>query len=142
VVSTHEDVTEREKLNAELERQHLLVKQQEERLRVQNLQLDAALNNMVQGLAMFDADLRVVLVNNRYAEIEAGSVLLEDSKVEELKGAFEGMRLKQTRVPLKRKNENNVDITGLYAVKLQVAWKADGQEQAKELTFYVYPRQR
>jgi diguanylate cyclase (GGDEF)-like protein len=69
VVSTHEDVTEREKLNAELERQHLLVKQQEERLRVQNLQLDAALNNMVQGLAMFDADLRVVLVNNRYAEI-------------------------------------------------------------------------
>jgi diguanylate cyclase (GGDEF)-like protein len=69
LVSTHEDVTEREELNAQLEQQHLLLKQQEEKLRLQNLQLDAALNNMVQGLAMFDADLRVVLANNRYAEI-------------------------------------------------------------------------
>ena len=69
LVSTHEDITEREKLNARLEQQHLLVKQQEERLRLQNMQLDAALNNMVQGLAMFDADLRVVIANDRYAEI-------------------------------------------------------------------------
>jgi len=41
----------------------------EERLRAQNLQLDAALNNMVQGLAMFDAESRLVLCNRRYAEI-------------------------------------------------------------------------
>jgi len=68
-VTTHEDITEREQLNAQLEQQHLLLKQQEETLRRQNIQLDAALNNMVQGLAMFDADLRVVLANNRYAEI-------------------------------------------------------------------------
>jgi diguanylate cyclase (GGDEF)-like protein len=68
-VITHQDITEREKIDAELDRQHLLVKQQEEKLRVQNLHLDAALENMVQGLAMFDADLRVVLANNRYAEI-------------------------------------------------------------------------
>jgi diguanylate cyclase (GGDEF)-like protein len=68
-VTTHEDISERETLNAQLEQQHQLVKQQEERLRQQNLQLDAALNNMVQGLAMFDADLRVVLANKRYAEI-------------------------------------------------------------------------
>ena len=48
VVSTHEDITEREKLRE---------------------RLDAALNNMVQGVAMFDGDLRLVLANARYAEV-------------------------------------------------------------------------
>ena len=33
------------------------------------MQLDAALNNMVQGLAMFDAEHRLVLANRRYAEM-------------------------------------------------------------------------
>jgi diguanylate cyclase (GGDEF)-like protein len=48
VVSTHEDVTEREKLRE---------------------RLDAALSHMVQGLAMFDGELRLVLANERYAEV-------------------------------------------------------------------------
>jgi diguanylate cyclase (GGDEF)-like protein len=47
-VFTHDDITEREKLHE---------------------RLDAALNNMVQGLAMFDAEQRLVVCNNRYAEI-------------------------------------------------------------------------
>ncbi len=68
-VVTHEDITERQKLNAQLGHQHQLLKAQEERLRAQNVQLDAALNNMVQGLAMFDAEHRVVIANNRYAEL-------------------------------------------------------------------------
>ena len=54
-VGTHEDVTERQKLAATVE--------------TQNVQLDTALNNMVQGLAMFDADYRLVLCNQRYREI-------------------------------------------------------------------------
>jgi diguanylate cyclase (GGDEF)-like protein len=54
-VGTHEDVTERQKLTAIVE--------------TQNVQLDTALNNMVQGLAMFDADYRLVLCNQRYREI-------------------------------------------------------------------------
>jgi diguanylate cyclase (GGDEF)-like protein len=48
VVSTHEDVTEREKLRE---------------------RLDAALSHMAQGLAMFDAELRLVLANARYAQV-------------------------------------------------------------------------
>lgn len=54
-VGTHEDVTERQKLNA--------------MVATQNVQLDTALNNMVQGLAMFDANYRLVLCNHRYREI-------------------------------------------------------------------------
>ena len=69
LVSTTEDITERQKLNARLEQQHQLLKQQEEKLRAQNLQLDAALGNMVQGLAMFDPQQRMVIANARYAEM-------------------------------------------------------------------------
>ena len=68
-VITHEDITERERLNARLEQQNMLLKAQEEKLRAQNVQLDAALNNMAQGLAMFDAEQRLVICNKRYAEM-------------------------------------------------------------------------
>ena len=66
---THEDITERQKLNAQLAEQHQLLKEHETRLSAQNVQLDAALNNMVQGLAMFDAQCKLVLCNGRYGEI-------------------------------------------------------------------------
>ena len=66
---THEDITERQKLNAQLEQQHRWLKEHEVKVRAQNVQLDAALNNMVQGLAMFDAEHRLMLCNRRYAEI-------------------------------------------------------------------------
>jgi diguanylate cyclase (GGDEF)-like protein len=66
---THEDITERQRLNAQLAQQNQLLEAQEEKLRTQNLQLDAALENMVQGLAMFDAAQRIVVCNKRYADI-------------------------------------------------------------------------
>ncbi len=54
-VTTHEDITER--LAAE------------ERVREQTIQLDTALNNMSQGLIMFDADARLVICNRRFMEM-------------------------------------------------------------------------
>jgi len=55
LVSTHEDITEREQLNA--------------RLAVQHMHFDAALGNMVQGLAMYDANQRLIICNRRYLEM-------------------------------------------------------------------------
>jgi diguanylate cyclase (GGDEF)-like protein len=69
LIVTHEDVTERARLSERLEEQHKLLQVQEQQLRTRNLQLDAALNNMMQGLVMFDADQRIVIHNNRYAEL-------------------------------------------------------------------------
>ena len=60
---------ELEAQNAQLAQQHALLKQHEEQLQAQNLHLDAALNNMVQGLAMFDPGHRLVVANARYAEM-------------------------------------------------------------------------
>ena len=40
-----------------------------EQMRLQNLRFDTALNNMSQGLLMFDAQERVVVSNDRYIEM-------------------------------------------------------------------------
>ena len=68
-VTTHQDITERENLNAQLEQQNALLQQREEELKAQNTRFDAAMRNMSQGLCLFDAEQRVVLANGRYAEI-------------------------------------------------------------------------
>ncbi|MBA3855102.1 MAG: hypothetical protein C0503_11860, partial [Gemmatimonas sp.] len=54
-VSTHEDITDRRRY--------------EDALREQNLRFDAALDNMAQGLVMFDADLRILVLNRHYLEM-------------------------------------------------------------------------
>ena len=51
-LSTHEDITE--------------LRRQEETLRSQNLNFDAAINNMSQGLIMFDAAQRLVVCNDQF----------------------------------------------------------------------------
>ena len=68
-VSTHEDITEREELNARLKKQYELGRQQEETLRVRNFQFDTAINNMSQGLCFFDSDHRLIVCNDRFVEM-------------------------------------------------------------------------
>ena len=79
---------------------------------------------------------------SRMAEIEQGSVVVTDKASEELKGEFEGMLLRTTRVPLKKKNEDNKELFGLFSITLELAWKNKGQALSRELNFYVYPRQQ
>ncbi|NJO32450.1 MAG: PAS domain-containing protein [Rhodospirillales bacterium] len=68
LVSTHEDITQQDRLNARIEYQHRLIKAQEERLKAKNL-LATALDNMGEGLCMFDADRRLLVCNDRYAKL-------------------------------------------------------------------------
>jgi diguanylate cyclase (GGDEF)-like protein len=68
-MATHEDITEREAVNARLKRQHELLRQQEETLRIRHLQFNTAINNMTQGLCFFDADQRLIVCNDRYVEM-------------------------------------------------------------------------
>ncbi|MBN8987760.1 MAG: EAL domain-containing protein [Rhizobiales bacterium] len=68
-MSTHEDVTEREELNARLKSQYELLRDQEETLRTRNFQFDTAINNMSQGLCFFDSDHRLIVCNDRFVEM-------------------------------------------------------------------------
>ena len=52
-----------------IERQNRLLKEREVALEDQNSRFDTALANMAQGLAMFDAELRLVVCNKRYADM-------------------------------------------------------------------------
>jgi diguanylate cyclase (GGDEF)-like protein/PAS domain S-box-containing protein len=61
-VATHEDITERT-------RQEKEVLQQATELARINMQFDAALSNMTQGLCMFDGEKRLVVWNERYAQL-------------------------------------------------------------------------
>jgi diguanylate cyclase (GGDEF)-like protein/PAS domain S-box-containing protein len=68
-MATHEDITEREELNARLKKQYELGKEQEETLRIRNFQFDTAINNMSQGLCFFDSDHRLIVCNDRFVEM-------------------------------------------------------------------------
>jgi diguanylate cyclase (GGDEF)-like protein len=68
-MATHEDITEREELNARLKKQYELGREQEEALRVRNFQFDTAINNMSQGLCFFDSDHRLIVCNDRFVEV-------------------------------------------------------------------------
>jgi PAS domain S-box-containing protein len=89
-VSVHEDVTERQRLLEAQQHSEKIVTEQKR-------QLDAALNNMTQGLCMFDPEGHIVLSNRRYNEMMGqsaeqlqGLLLLDLMKNRRVSGAFGG----------------------------------------------------
>jgi diguanylate cyclase (GGDEF)-like protein len=68
-MATHEDITGPQKMSVRLKVQNELGKQQEEILRIRNLQFDTAINNMSQGLCFFDAAHRLIVCNDRYIDM-------------------------------------------------------------------------
>ena len=68
-MATHEDITAREEIRARLKKQYELGKEQEETLRIRNLQFDSAINNMSHGLCFFDPAHRLIVCNDRYVEM-------------------------------------------------------------------------
>jgi hypothetical protein len=80
-------------------------------------------------------------LESKMMEVEAGAVPMADSTTEDVKGWLPDMKLRTTRVPVKKKNEQDQDITGLYLVTLEVSWQSDGGRLNRTLPFYIYPRQ-
>jgi len=83
-VATHEEITEQVRVQNTLSRQTEL-------LASINMQLDAALDNMSQGLCLVDSDGRVALTNRRFREmyqLEEKTPLLRGMSVERLVHEF------------------------------------------------------
>jgi Tfp pilus assembly protein PilV len=107
------------------------------------LALAKSVEAMLNAQIIKDEDEKVTrFLESKMVEVEAGAIPLSDSTTEDVKGWLPDMRLKTTRTPLKRKNEKGVDLTGLYAVTLDLSWQSDGQKLQRSLSFYIYPRQR
>jgi Tfp pilus assembly protein PilV len=106
------------------------------------LALGKCVDNCMQAEILKEQDTRARrFLENRMAEIEAGAVPMDDkTTTTQLKDTFAGMTLKQSRAPLKRKNEKNQDIIGLYTVTLDLSWVTRGEKQGRTLAFYVFPK--
>jgi diguanylate cyclase (GGDEF)-like protein len=68
-VTTHEDVTDRQRLERQAAAQAVQLRRQEESLRVQNMRFKAALEHMGDGLCMFDAEGKLVVCNDRFGRV-------------------------------------------------------------------------
>ena len=68
-VTTHEDVTGRRRLERQAAEQADRLRQHEEELRIQNKRFKAALDNLGEGLSMFDADERLLVCNGRFGSM-------------------------------------------------------------------------
>ena len=85
-------------LHARVESQNHLLKEHEKLLRSQNTQLDAAINNISQGLCMYDAAQRLVVCNEPYArmyglsreQVKPGTTLRELVELRIAKGLYAG----------------------------------------------------
>lgn len=63
------DLRERKEAAAESERKNRALEAREAELFLQNMRFDAAINNMPQGLAMFDRGERLLVCNSRFGEL-------------------------------------------------------------------------
>ncbi len=103
------------------------------------LTLGESVNNCLTSEIANAEDQRARLaLQNRVAEIESGAARITDGTSEELKGMFSGITIKQKRVPLGAKNENDQDLAGLIRIDLEAVWQAGTQAQSKAIFFYVY----
>ncbi len=107
------------------------------------LALAQSVDNCITGQIITQDEERArQFLENRMAEIEAGAVPLSDSSTEDLKDAYAGMKLKTTRTEIKKKNEKDEDIRGIFLVTLDLEWELDGAPQSRSLQFYHFPRAR
>jgi diguanylate cyclase (GGDEF)-like protein len=96
VVYAVRDLRQRREAIEERDRQRKRLQQQDDALRAQNLRFDTAINNMPIGLAMFDADKRLVVCNRLYAElyglsaeqVKPGTTIRELLEYRHAKGVF------------------------------------------------------
>jgi prepilin-type N-terminal cleavage/methylation domain-containing protein len=111
------------------------------------LALGSSVENIIQTQILKEEDEKVRrYLEARMTEIEAGSVPLSDSAVTEdvkdwmPKEAKPQITTKRTQ--LKRKNEKDQDLFGLYLVEVNLTWLSGNTKQSRAISFYIYPDQR
>lgn len=108
------------------------------------LALGRSIENVISAQVLKEEDEQVRrFLDSKIAEIEAGAVPLSDTATtEEIKEWLPGAKLTTKRTQLKRKNEKEQDLFGLYVVDVELAWLSDGAKQTRSIAFYIYPEQR
>lgn len=108
------------------------------------ISLGRCVENLIAAQVLKDEDEQVRrFLDSKVAEIEAGAVPLSDTATtEEIKDWLPGAKISTKRTQLKRKNEKEQDLFGLYVVDVELTWNAEGGKQQRGLSFYIFPEQR
>lgn len=102
------------------------LKAQEERLRGTNASLDAALENMSQGLCLYDAEGRLKVYNSRYQEI----FHLEPGRLRA------GLPFREVfKIKVEAGNYQGLDVDDLLAARTKNRGRSTGEACFEELTF-------
>jgi hypothetical protein len=102
------------------------------------LALGRCVSNCVGAeMAREECELARQALENRMAEVEAGSIPIDKDRTDDLGEGFPGMTMKQSRHPLNVKNEKNQDIMGLYQMDLEVDWTSGNEPESRAISFYV-----
>jgi diguanylate cyclase (GGDEF)-like protein len=112
VLVLQNSMEERDHLKQDTLRQNDELRRREDDLQHQNLWFNAALNNMSQGLCMFDADQRLIVSNQQYQSLydlpddvmKPGTFLADilersDTLASRLRLASDGQHVDETRIP-------------------------------------------
>lgn len=106
--------------------------------------LGRSVENVMAAQVLKEEDEQVRrFLDSKLGEIEAGAVPLSDTATtEEVKDWLPGAKFTTKRTQLKRKNEKNQDLFGLYLVEAEVSWLSEGSKQTRSIAFYIFPDQR
>lgn len=108
------------------------------------ISLGRCVENLIGAQMLKDEDEQVRrFLDGKMAEIESGAVPLSDTATtEEVKEWLPGAKVTTKRTQIKRKNEKDQDLFGLYVVDMELTWMSEGSKQSRTLAFYIYPEQR
>jgi Tfp pilus assembly protein PilV len=78
---------------------------------------------------------------NYWAQVEMGAIpLTGDSVSEDLKGAWEGMKMTINREAMTLQNEKEQDLFSLYKITLVLTWGRGNTPQVRQMDFIYYQR--
>ena len=100
--------------------------------------LGAALTQcLVAQRLRFESERARLALQNRMAEIQANPAMPDNSARREMKGAFAGVTMLESRKAVEFKNEEGAIMAGLNQVTLTAEWESEGDRRSRTSTFYL-----
>lgn len=87
--------------------------------------------------ARLDEERARLALENRMVELQASPALPDEGRKRKLEGQFAGMTMAEQRRPLDLKNEDGINLSGLYEITLRAEWPQGKSTQTKTLAFYL-----
>lgn len=106
--------------------------------------LGRSVENIINAQVLKDEQEQVRrYLDGKMSEVEIGAVPVGDKViVEEVKDFLPKAKVRIKRTPIKRRNEKDQEMFGLFLVEIELTWLSKGDEQSRKVSMYIYPEQR